>query len=60
MKWLSKLFKGGSNRGGASDGGGSGSGRRRPQFICDENMVLCAPVRALVSIAFLFLYLAFS
>ncbi|XP_031381036.1 protein DA1-related 2 isoform X2 [Punica granatum] len=37
MKWLSKLFKGGSSRGG---------GARYPQFLGDENTVWCAPSRA--------------
>ncbi|XP_021904071.1 protein DA1-related 2 [Carica papaya] len=41
MKWLSKLFKGGSNR---SNGGG---GRHHPQFLGDENMVWRAPSRSL-------------
>lgn len=40
MKWLSKLFKGGSNR-------GSVHGGNPPQFIGDESMVLRAPVRSL-------------
>nr|XP_043613239.1 protein DA1-related 2-like [Erigeron canadensis] len=37
MKWLSKLLKGGSTRG----------GNPPPQFIGDESMVLRAPVRSL-------------
>ncbi|KVI09888.1 Protein of unknown function DUF3633 [Cynara cardunculus var. scolymus] len=41
MRWLSKLFKGGSNRGQV------GSTHRPPQFIGDESMVLRAPVRSL-------------
>ncbi|KAB1217809.1 Protein DA1-related 2 [Morella rubra] len=41
MKWLSKLFKSGSSRGG---GGASG---RRPQLIGEENMVWRAPSRSL-------------
>lgn len=40
MKWLSKLFKGGSNR---------GRGRRRLQDPEEENMVWRAPSRALVN-----------
>ncbi|KAI3734909.1 hypothetical protein L6452_14390 [Arctium lappa] len=40
MKWLSKLFKGGSSRGSTGDG-------NSPQFIGDESMVLRAPVRSL-------------
>uniref|UniRef100_A0A124SG04 LIM zinc-binding domain-containing protein n=1 Tax=Cynara cardunculus var. scolymus TaxID=59895 RepID=A0A124SG04_CYNCS len=40
MKWLSKLFKGGSSRGSIGDG-------NPPQFIGDESMVLRAPVRSL-------------
>lgn len=55
MKWFSKLFKGGSNRGRAS-AGGSGTGRRHPHFIGDENMVLHSPVRAMVSIPYLLYY----
>ncbi|XP_015877352.3 protein DA1-related 2 isoform X2 [Ziziphus jujuba] len=44
MKWLSKLFKGGSSRGG--EGGSGGGGSRNPQFIGDENMVWRAPIRS--------------
>lgn len=45
MKWLSKLFKGGSTRGGASSSGG---GSRHPQFIGDENMSWRSPIRSVV------------
>ncbi|KAF8022109.1 hypothetical protein BT93_G2300 [Corymbia citriodora subsp. variegata] len=37
MKWLGKLFKSGSGRGG---------GRRHPQYLGDENMVWHAPARS--------------
>ncbi|XP_030534465.1 protein DA1-related 2 isoform X1 [Rhodamnia argentea] len=37
MKWLGKLFKSGSGRGGAS---------RNPQYLGDENMVWHAPARS--------------
>ncbi|KAI8028861.1 Protein DA1-related 2 [Camellia lanceoleosa] len=38
MKWLSKLFKSGSDRG--------GMGRRNPQYIGEENMVWRPPARS--------------
>ncbi|KAK1415534.1 hypothetical protein QVD17_31317 [Tagetes erecta] len=41
MKWMSKLFRGGSNRGSVNGGNPS------PQFIGDGSMVLRAPVRSL-------------
>lgn len=37
MKWLSKLFKGGTSR------GGSGGGSNHPQLLGEENMVWRAP-----------------
>ncbi|XP_027110902.1 protein DA1-related 2 isoform X3 [Coffea arabica] len=40
MKWLSKLFKGGSSSRGITSG-------HQPQFLGDENMVWRAPVRSL-------------
>lgn len=43
MKWLSKLFKSGSSR------GGGGAGGRHPQLIGEENMVWRAPSRSLVN-----------
>ncbi|KAJ6311819.1 hypothetical protein OIU77_013548 [Salix suchowensis] len=44
MKWLGKLFKSGSNRGGARGGVG---GRAHPQLLGEENMVCSAPARSL-------------
>ncbi|KAK6156178.1 hypothetical protein DH2020_010426 [Rehmannia glutinosa] len=42
MKWLSKLFKSGTNsRGGVS------TGEQQPQFLGDENMVWRAPFRSM-------------
>lgn len=41
MKWLTKIFKGGSCNRGSQRG-------RQPQFLEDENMVSRAPVRSLV------------
>ena len=43
MRWLCKLFKSGSDR-----GGGSGSSRH-PQLVGEENMAWRAPVRSLVN-----------
>ncbi|CAK9135672.1 unnamed protein product [Ilex paraguariensis] len=40
MKWLSKIFKGGSSRGVTTGG-------QQPQFLGDENMVWRAPARSL-------------
>lgn len=44
MRWLSKLFKGGSSYRRQVSGT-----HRPPQFIEDENMVLRAPLRSLVN-----------
>ncbi|KAI5670584.1 hypothetical protein M9H77_10948 [Catharanthus roseus] len=44
MKWLSKLFKGGSN---TNRGTTSGPPQAQPQFLGDESMVWRAPVRSL-------------
>ncbi|KAL5799902.1 hypothetical protein ACOSQ4_032786 [Xanthoceras sorbifolium] len=43
MKWLSKIFKGGSSRGRSS---GSSSGGRQPQFLGEESMVCHSPRRS--------------
>lgn len=43
MKWLGKLFKSGSNRGGARGGVG---GRAHPQLLGEENVVWSAPARS--------------
>lgn len=48
MRWLIKLFKGGS-----SNRGQVGGTHHPPQFIGDENMVSRAPVRSLVNIILL-------
>lgn len=47
MKWLSKIFRSGANRGG---GGGGGGGRHPQQLLGDqENMVWRAPARSSVN-----------
>lgn len=58
MKWLSRIFRSGGNRGGGGGGGGSGgsggSGGRHPQQLLgdQENMVWRAPARSSVNFCF--------
>lgn len=47
MKWVSKLFKSGSNGGG---GGGARTNHHPPQFQEDENMVFPLHPSSLVNI----------
>ncbi|XP_038891050.1 protein DA1-related 2 isoform X4 [Benincasa hispida] len=47
MKWLSKIFRSGANRGGGGGGGGGGGSRHPQQLLGDqENMVWRAPARS--------------
>lgn len=52
MKWLTKIFKGGSCNRGSPRG-------RQPQFLEDENMVWRAPVGSLVGVIFLTFHFEF-